>query len=355
MSGESTKIMKIAGAARAEGARGCPMRGVAPGTMVRDADRRLMLQRGLCRYSACVQVDPGCYRWECGAPTPGRSRLPMTDESSDNDLAWWMAADRPDPAEHEDIIELGPVDATRPIGPMSLRNPARRPYLLAGVAAAALLAGGGAAPCGGHPGTPGRRAERGDRHTDPSCICRTGRNGAPLPLPVRPRRVWHAARPVRDRQVRGWLPDRRRAGRTGHGRKYHVDHAEELGRLHKDLRGHELHDGGRAARRNRLGEGWQPGFAVCNGQRQHRHSDERRRHDAAAAGSPGIRELAGLRRRWRTVRMRETRGYRVNASGTRLAQLPGRVPAPAGVSRSGPEHRSVMDVRPVLHNLVMCG
>jgi hypothetical protein len=65
-----------------------------------------------------------------------------------------MPPDRPDPAEHEDIVELGPVDATRPIGPMSLRNPARRPYLLAGVAAAALLAGGGAALAAGSSGTP---------------------------------------------------------------------------------------------------------------------------------------------------------------------------------------------------------
>jgi hypothetical protein len=78
----------------------------------------------------------------------------MTDESSDNDVTWWMPPDRPDPAEHEDVIELGPVDATRPIGPMSLRSPARRPYLLAGVAAVALLAGGGAALAAGNSGTP---------------------------------------------------------------------------------------------------------------------------------------------------------------------------------------------------------
>ena len=78
----------------------------------------------------------------------------MTDESSDNNLAWWMPPDRPDPAEHEDVIELGPVDATRPIGPMSLRNPARRPYLLAGVAVAALLGGGGAALAAGNSATP---------------------------------------------------------------------------------------------------------------------------------------------------------------------------------------------------------
>jgi hypothetical protein len=78
----------------------------------------------------------------------------MTDESPDNGLAWWMPPDRRDPAEHEDVIELGPVDATRPIGPMSLRNPSRRPYLLAGVAAAALLAGGGAALAAGNSGAP---------------------------------------------------------------------------------------------------------------------------------------------------------------------------------------------------------
>jgi hypothetical protein len=78
----------------------------------------------------------------------------MTDESSDNNLAWWVPPDRPDPAEHEDIIELGPVDPTRPIGPMSLRNPTRRPYLLAGIAVAALLGGGGAALAAGNSGTP---------------------------------------------------------------------------------------------------------------------------------------------------------------------------------------------------------
>lgn len=78
----------------------------------------------------------------------------MTDESSDNNLAWWMPPDRPDPAEHEDLIELGTVGATRPIGPMSLRNPTRRPYLLASVAVAALLGGGGAALAVGNSGTP---------------------------------------------------------------------------------------------------------------------------------------------------------------------------------------------------------
>jgi hypothetical protein len=69
----------------------------------------------------------------------------MPDESSDNDQAWWMPADRPDPAEPEDVIGMGPMHSTRPIGPMNLRSWSRRPYILAGVAVAALLGGAGAA------------------------------------------------------------------------------------------------------------------------------------------------------------------------------------------------------------------
>ena len=69
----------------------------------------------------------------------------MADESSDNNQAWWMPPDRPDPAEPEDVIQLGRMHPTRPIGPINLRSPARRPYILAGVAVAALLGGAGAA------------------------------------------------------------------------------------------------------------------------------------------------------------------------------------------------------------------
>jgi hypothetical protein len=76
----------------------------------------------------------------------------MSDESPDNDQAWWMPPDRPDPAEQEDLIELGPVRSTRPIGPMGLRS-SRRPYILAGVAVAALLGGAGAALAVTNPGT----------------------------------------------------------------------------------------------------------------------------------------------------------------------------------------------------------
>jgi len=69
----------------------------------------------------------------------------MSDESSDNNQAWWMPPGRPDPAEPEDVIQLGRMHSTRPIGPLNLRSVSRRPYVLAGVAAAALLGGAGAA------------------------------------------------------------------------------------------------------------------------------------------------------------------------------------------------------------------
>lgn len=46
------------------------------------------------------------------------------------------------------------MNLTRPIGPTSLRHPSRRPYLLAGVAVAALLGGGGAVLAAGSSGTP---------------------------------------------------------------------------------------------------------------------------------------------------------------------------------------------------------
>ena len=51
------------------------------------------------------------------------------------------AGDPPEPAEPEDVIEMGPAGSTRPIGPMNLRSWSRRPYILAGVAVAALLGG----------------------------------------------------------------------------------------------------------------------------------------------------------------------------------------------------------------------
>jgi len=78
----------------------------------------------------------------------------MSDESSGNDQAWWMPASRPDPAEPEDLIEMGRMHSTRPIGPVSLRSWSRRPYILAGVAVAALLGGAGAALAATNSGAP---------------------------------------------------------------------------------------------------------------------------------------------------------------------------------------------------------
>ena len=70
----------------------------------------------------------------------------MSDEPSDNDRVWWMPADQPDPADQEDPpAPAGWPYATRPVGPMGLRSTSRRPYIIAGVAVAALLGGAGAA------------------------------------------------------------------------------------------------------------------------------------------------------------------------------------------------------------------
>jgi len=80
----------------------------------------------------------------------------MPDEPSDNDQAWWMPASRPDPADPEDVIEMSRAGSTRPIGPMNPRSWSRRPYILAGVAVAALLGGAGAALAATNSPTPGR-------------------------------------------------------------------------------------------------------------------------------------------------------------------------------------------------------
>lgn len=79
----------------------------------------------------------------------------MSDESSDNDHAWWMPADQPDPAEHEDVL-VGPgwLQPPRPVGSLGLHAASRRPYIIAGVAVAALLGGAGAALAATHSSTP---------------------------------------------------------------------------------------------------------------------------------------------------------------------------------------------------------
>jgi hypothetical protein len=67
----------------------------------------------------------------------------MSDEPSENEQTWWMPAGRPEPAEPEEPADL--AGRIRPIGPLSLRSWSRRPYVLTGVAVAALLGGAGAA------------------------------------------------------------------------------------------------------------------------------------------------------------------------------------------------------------------
>jgi hypothetical protein len=79
----------------------------------------------------------------------------MSDEPSDNDQIWWMPADQPDPADQEEPpARAGWLYATRPIGPMGLRSGSRRPYIIAGVAVAALLGGAGAALAATHSSAP---------------------------------------------------------------------------------------------------------------------------------------------------------------------------------------------------------
>src|SRR5258708_8822954 len=79
-------------------------------------------------------------------PPAGRSHPPMSDESSANDQVGWMPQDQPEPADQEEPpARAGWMPSTRPIGPMGLRSLSRRPYIIAGVAVAALLGGAGAA------------------------------------------------------------------------------------------------------------------------------------------------------------------------------------------------------------------
>ena len=79
----------------------------------------------------------------------------MSDESSDHEQNWWMPADQLDPADRgEPADQAGWMRLTRPIGPLGLRSRTRRPYILAGVAVAALLGGAGAALASTDSGTP---------------------------------------------------------------------------------------------------------------------------------------------------------------------------------------------------------
>jgi hypothetical protein len=77
----------------------------------------------------------------------------MSDESSEHSDVWWTPPGQLDPAEHEDLIEQGRQGPPHPIGATSLHS-SRRPYVLAGVALAALLGGGAAGLAATHSGTP---------------------------------------------------------------------------------------------------------------------------------------------------------------------------------------------------------
>ena len=79
----------------------------------------------------------------------------MSDEPSDSDHVWWMPADPPEPADQEEPPGWGGwMRRTRPIGSMGLRSGSRRPYIIAGVAVAALLGGAGVALAVAHAPSP---------------------------------------------------------------------------------------------------------------------------------------------------------------------------------------------------------
>jgi hypothetical protein len=101
----------------------------------------------------------------------------MSDEPPDNDPVWWVPADQPDPAEHEDILAGPGWQPTRPIGPFGLRAGSRRPYVIAGVAVAALLGGAGAALAATHSSTPSASSSAAITSPTPS----PGQPGATLP------------------------------------------------------------------------------------------------------------------------------------------------------------------------------
>jgi hypothetical protein len=102
----------------------------------------------------------------------------MSDESSDNDHAWWMPADQPDPAEHEDVL-AGPgwLQPPRRIAPLGVHAGSRRPYIIAGVAVAALLGGAGAAVAATHSPTPAASSSALISNPTPT----PGQPGAPAP------------------------------------------------------------------------------------------------------------------------------------------------------------------------------
>lgn len=117
----------------------------------------------------------------------------MSDESSDNDHAWWMPADQPDPAEHEDVL-AGPgwLRPKRRFRPLGLQAASRRPYVIAGVAVAALLGGAGAALAATH--SPAPAASSSAVITNPTPTPTSGQPGATAPK-FRHFRFWQGPGP----------------------------------------------------------------------------------------------------------------------------------------------------------------
>jgi hypothetical protein len=78
----------------------------------------------------------------------------MSHEFSDDQI-WWKPADPPEPAEPEEpAAHTVREHATRRAWPIGLRSGSRRPYMIAGVAVAALLGGAGAALAATHSPAP---------------------------------------------------------------------------------------------------------------------------------------------------------------------------------------------------------
>jgi hypothetical protein len=98
----------------------------------------------------------------------------MSDEPSGSYQPWPHRPTAMGPADTPDVISMG---STRPIGPLILRSRTRRPYIVAGVAVAALLAGGGAALAGTGSGAPTGTPSAVAAGPTPSPSAGTGRFG----------------------------------------------------------------------------------------------------------------------------------------------------------------------------------
>jgi hypothetical protein len=105
----------------------------------------------------------------------------MSDEPSGSYQPWPDGPTAMGPEDAPDVIRMGSARSTRstrPIGPLILRSRSRSPYIVAGVAVAALLAGGGVALAGTSSGTPTGTPSAVAARPTPSPSPGTGRFGA---------------------------------------------------------------------------------------------------------------------------------------------------------------------------------